>query len=83
MRNKLLLIALPALMVMSSCTYMEHATKVDLFKEDTVAHEEVFGGQAIQGPAVQRMADVDADTDYKVGYDVVGICDCLKFQIQR
>ena len=70
MRNKLLLIALPALMVMSSCTYMESATKVDLFKEDTVAHEEVFGGQAIQGPAVQRMADVDTDTDYKVGYQI-------------
>lgn len=70
MRNKLLLIALPALMVMSSCTYMEHATRVDLFKEDTVAHEEVFGGQAIQGPAVQRMADVDSDTDYKVGYQI-------------
>ena len=43
MNKKLLLIAIPALMVMSSCTYMQSATKVELFKEDTVAHEEVFG----------------------------------------
>ena len=43
MRNKLLLIALPALMVMSSCTYMESATKVELFKEDTVLNEDLFG----------------------------------------
>ena len=43
MKKKLLLIAIPALMVMSSCTYLESATKVDLFKEDTVAHEELFG----------------------------------------
>lgn len=43
MNKKLLLIAIPALMVMSSCTFMESATKVDLFKEDTVANEKVFG----------------------------------------
>lgn len=43
MRKKLLLIALPVLMAMSSCTYMQSATKVELFKEDTVAHEELFG----------------------------------------
>ena len=43
MNKKLLLLALPALMVVSSCTYMEHATKVDLFKEDTVANEQLFG----------------------------------------
>lgn len=71
MRNKLLLIALPALMVMSSCTYMEHATKVDLFKEDTIAHEEIFGGEAIEGPAIRKMGDVvDTDTNYKVGYQI-------------
>lgn len=43
MNKKLLLLALPALMVVSSCTYMEHATKVELFKEDTVANEKLFG----------------------------------------
>ena len=43
MNKKLLLLALPALMVVSSCTYMEHATKVELFKEDTVANEQLFG----------------------------------------
>lgn len=43
MSKKLLLLALPALMVMSSCTYMQSATKVELFKEDTVANEKVFG----------------------------------------
>ena len=46
MNKKLLLIALPALMVMSSCTYLQSATvqpNGNFFKEDTVAHEEVFG----------------------------------------
>ena len=43
MNKKLLLLALPALMVMSSCTYMESATKVELFKESTVANENIFG----------------------------------------
>ena len=70
MNKKLLLIAIPALMVMSSCTNLESATKVDLFKEDTIAHEEVFGGQAVRGPAIRKMADVDSDTDYKVGYQI-------------
>ena len=71
MRKKLLIIALPVLMAMSSCTYMGSATRVDLFKEDTLAHEEVFGGQAIQGPAIRKMGDVvDTDTNYKVGYQI-------------
>ena len=73
MKKKFLLIALPALMVMSSCTYLESATaqpKGNFFREDTVAHEEVFGGQAVQGPAVRKMADVDSDTNYKVGYQI-------------
>lgn len=47
MNKKLLLLALPALMVMSACTYMQSATNFNDFniiKEDTLAHEEIFGG---------------------------------------
>ena len=46
MKKKLLLFALPALMVMSSCTYLESATvqnNFDYFKEDTVLNEGLFG----------------------------------------
>ena len=70
MNKKLLLLALPALMVMSSCTYMEHATKVELFKEDTVANEQLFGellpnrlGDPGDGPVV----DSDWTKGPKVG----------------
>ena len=47
MKKKLLLIALPALMALSGCTYMEHATVAKdngFFKEDALAHEELFDG---------------------------------------
>ena len=46
MNKKLLLIALPALMVMSSCAGVNHAPKEEYFKEDTELHEEFFGGLA-------------------------------------
>lgn len=45
MKKKLLILALPALMVMSSCTSLESATaqnNFDFFKEDTAIHEEFF-----------------------------------------
>ena len=49
MKKKLLLLALPALMVMSSCTYMESATNLNVFdfKEEAVAHEELFGESSL------------------------------------
>ena len=75
MKKKLLLIALPALMVLSGCSNAlveQPALNNDaiVLEEDTLAHEEIFGGQAIKGPAIRKMSDVGADTDYKVGYQI-------------
>lgn len=47
MKKSFLLIALPALMVLSSCGNAQvkvNKDNFDYFKEDTVAHEELFGG---------------------------------------
>ena len=75
MKKKLLLIALPALMVLSGCSNAlveQPALNNDaiVLEEDTLAHEEIFGGQAIKGPAIRKMSDVGVDTDYKVGYQI-------------
>ena len=52
MKKKFLLAAIPVLMVLASCTYMQSATKAQLnqnfLKEDTVAHEEIFDGAELQ-----------------------------------
>ena len=48
MNKRLLLITLPVLMALSSCTYLASGTvqqKGDFFKEDAVAHSELFGGE--------------------------------------
>ena len=63
MNKKLLLIALPALMVMSSCTYLQSATvqpKDEFFKEDTVLNEELFGKLE---PRQLGVPDVDPGAD--------------------
>ena len=75
MKKKLLLIALPALMVLSGCSNALVEQPVNnnneiVLEEDTLAHEEIFGGQAIKGPAIRKMSDVGVDTDYKVGYQI-------------
>ena len=75
MKKKLLLIALPALMVLSGCSNAlveQPALNNDaiVLEEDNLAHEEIFGGQAIKGPAIRKMSDVGVDTDYKVGYQI-------------
>ena len=61
MNKKLLLLALPALMVMSSCTYMEHATVVKDFNfaEDNLAHEEIFGSPNQLAP--RMLGDPEGD----------------------
>lgn len=72
MKKKLLLLALPALMVLSSCTSLRAATvqnDFDFLQEDTLAHEEVFGA-AEAGPAIRRMPVVDSKASYKVGYQI-------------
>lgn len=75
MKKKLLLIALPVLMVLSGCSnaLVEQPVKNNneiVLEEDNLAHEEIFGGQAIKGPAIRKMSDVGVDTDYKVGYQI-------------
>ena len=50
MKKSLLLIALPALLVLSSCNGVNGKVNKDnfeYFKEDTVAHEDFFGGSAL------------------------------------
>ena len=73
MNKKLLLLALPALMVLSGCGRVNNvATRNDFnfLQEDNLAHEEIFGGEAIKDLAIRKMADVGSDTDYKVGYQI-------------
>ena len=72
MKKKLLLITIPALMVMSSCTNLtaEAGVKANFFKEDTIAHDEIFGGQSVKGPAIRKISNVDTDAKYKVGYQI-------------
>ena len=52
MKKKFLLAIIPALMAMSSCTYMQAGTKVQMnqnfLKEDTLAHEEIFNGSKLE-----------------------------------
>ena len=81
MNKKLLLIALPALMVMSSCTYMSSATNVnkgaDLFVEDTLAHEEIFGGEedtvelglVKNNPFRATLPEANAKIGYQIQYN--------------
>lgn len=52
MKKKFLLAIIPALMALSSCTYMQSATKAGMnanfLQEDTLAHEEIFDGSDLQ-----------------------------------
>lgn len=61
MKKSLLLIALPALLVLSSCVNANGRTNknnFNYFKEDTVAHEEFFGGSEL---APKRIGQPDED----------------------
>ena len=44
MKKRLLLAVLPALLVLASCSAQPKAKAEPIFEEDTLAHEEVFGG---------------------------------------
>ena len=58
MKKKFLLAIIPALLAMSSCTYMQSATAVkgNDFLEDCLAHDELFGNAELQvaEPETQR-----------------------------
>ena len=78
MKKKLLLIALPALMVLSGCgNVQKEQPKVESeqpaiqFEEDTVAHEEIFG-EAVEAkqPAIRKMGELDDEPAYKIGYQL-------------
>lgn len=51
MKRKMLLTVIPALMVLAGCNplsdYAAAGTKVNLFAEDTLAHEEIFGNSEL------------------------------------
>ena len=55
MKKKFLLAIIPALLAMSSCTYMQSATAVkgNEFLEDTLAHEEIFGDVKFEARSLQ------------------------------
>lgn len=63
--KKLLLLALPVLMVLSGCnplsSYAAAGTKVDLFAEDTLAHEELFGEANSLQPRMLGNPEEDPD----------------------
>ena len=77
MKKKLLLIALPALMVLSGCANVQkeqpkaEEQPVVEFEEDTVAHEEIFG-EAVEAkqPAIRKMGELDYVSSYKFGYQI-------------
>lgn len=77
MKKKLLLIALPALMVLSGCANVQkEQPKAEeqpaiQFEEDTVAHEEIFG-EAVEAkqPTIKRMSELDDESAYKIGYQI-------------
>lgn len=67
MKKSLLLIALPALLVLSSCGNAQGRAKRDnfeYFKEDTVAHEEYFDGGQL---APQRLGNPEEDPEQPGG----------------
>ncbi|MBQ6730642.1 MAG: hypothetical protein IJR08_01905 [Bacilli bacterium] len=80
MNKKLLLLALPALMAMSSCTYLESGTvqKGNFFKEDASAKVDVFGGEeeAVSlrknepfGSAAADLAEPIIGVQYRAAYE--------------
>ena len=74
MFKKLLAITLPVLMALSSCDIVQERIRQDGlegFKEDTVAHEEIFGAaEQLKGPAVHKMDVLGESAPYKVGYQI-------------
>lgn len=74
MKKKLLLIALPALMVMSACSRINYPVEQKgqpAFTEDTLAHEEQFGeAKMAKSQAPRKMGIVDEKTHFKVGYQI-------------
>ena len=75
MNKKLLLLALPTLLVLSSCGRVNNAqpqkqlNTLDGVVEDTLAHEEVFG-EAVKTPSIRKMPIIGNQTDYKLGYQL-------------
>ena len=70
MKKNLLLIALPALMILSSCSRagLAIAQKEVNFKEDTLAHSEIFGGQEeAVDLRVRKMSNEDDFVEPKIG----------------
>ena len=76
MNKKLLILALPALMVLSSCARVNNGVaqkqvnNLDGVVEDTLAHEDIFGGVAVKSPAIKKAPIVDTNANYKVGYQI-------------
>ena len=76
MKKKLLLLALPSLMVLSSCGRVNNVhpqkqvNNFDGVVENTLANEEVFGGEAIKTPSIRKMPIIGNQTDYKLGYQL-------------
>lgn len=67
MRKSLLLIALPALLALSSCNAIKGNAKqnnFDYFKEDTLAHEEFFGGSEL---APRKLGNPEEDPTSEPG----------------
>ena len=71
MKKRFLLGILPALLALSSCTFMESATVVkgNEFLEDTLAHDELFAGQRALQPkrAIGDIENPDTDSDPAIG----------------
>lgn len=64
MKKKLLLLALPALMAMSSCTYLQSATvQNDFFKEEASAKVELFGDEQEALPLMAKLPNRSAESD--------------------
>ena len=60
MKKKVFLTVIPALMVLSACQPLSAnaGANVNLFAEDTLAHEEIFGEARLEKTGVQKLAPV-------------------------
>ena len=71
MKKKFLLAVIPALMALSSCTFMESATNVkgNGFLEDCLAHEEIFGEVNLEERSLQPRRALDPSLNPDVCYE--------------
>ena len=75
MKKKFLLAIIPALLAMSSCTYMQSATAIkgNELLEDTLAHEELFDNVEFEARSLLPKRIVDDPVEHPDNDPVIGV----------